>query len=355
MYRELGVITPYGWVRRFVAEGEYEAALSKLPKRGAFASAFWYERLLTAEGSKVAPDPQAKLRGDAYFDLDLISDEPPSGDTWPRIVQGAHHLLHWVQVNLSILPEQTHVYFSGRRGLHITIPKELLGNPEHPQLHLAYRQLAERIRAYLHSEAPQVKLDLIYDRRRMFRLPNTRHERTNLFKIRIGYDELSLLSWEDLQARADAPRPDPPASLACEVPAAAHQWVKSTLLVLERKVLRRTQSPHPAMRTTPASYPCLSELLSAAIPKGSRNVACAVLASCYLQQGMSFEQAHEALAAYNEAHCQPPLPHDEVTRVVVSIYKHGYRYGCTSLQMLATCRPDRCPIFLHRKTRRICL
>jgi hypothetical protein len=61
------------------------------------------------------------------------------------------------------------------------------------------------------------------------------------------------------------------------------------------------------------------ELVRRRIAEGERNNTIASLAGHLLRQGVDAEVALELLAAWNRAQCDPPLPDEEVARVVESI------------------------------------
>ena len=61
------------------------------------------------------------------------------------------------------------------------------------------------------------------------------------------------------------------------------------------------------------------ELTRRHIPEGERNNTIASLAGHLFWHGVDAEVAFELLEAWNRQHCEPPLPVEEVARVVESI------------------------------------
>jgi len=66
------------------------------------------------------------------------------------------------------------------------------------------------------------------------------------------------------------------------------------------------------------------EVVRRRVPEGERNNTIASLAGHLLRHGVDAEVVLELLAAWNRAQCDPPLPDEEVARVVESIGRlHG--------------------------------
>lgn len=346
MFRELAYRTESGWVRRFIPKERYDQVLRRFPAKGAFASAFWYERLVEGPNGRPVPDPRGMLRGDLYFDLDVPRED--LRERWEALTQGALALDRWLQTCLGAPEHAIRFYFSGSRGIHVLVSAHVLGNPAHPQLHRVYRQIAKSAQAYLQSTGLDVKLDPIYDRRRLFRLPNTAHEKSGLFKVRL---DRAMLGW-DLEAIVQwsrVPRDDPEPNLPIQPSQAGRLSVARAIQAIEQQARHYQRK---GVRLFKAAVPCIAELQEARIGEGSRNTACAVIASHLLQHGLSHEQARQQLLEWNSEHCEPPLPDTEVLSVVRSIYTHGYTYGCTSIQQLGSCHPDKCPIYSVKATPR---
>ena len=69
------------------------------------------------------------------------------------------------------------------------------------------------------------------------------------------------------------------------------------------------------------------ELVRADVAEGTRNSTLASLAGHLLWRGVDPQVALELLLAFNRARCRPPLPDDEVARVVASITRLHERGG----------------------------
>lgn len=116
-------------------------------------------------------DPkESTTMGSLYFDFDDEEDFVSCTKQTQRLFE---HLREYVP------PEYIHVYFSGSKGYHIECEALALGITPSNELHNIFRNIANDL---------QQKLDLpaldfsVYDVRRMWRLLNTKHPITGLYK-----------------------------------------------------------------------------------------------------------------------------------------------------------------------------
>ena len=115
-------------------------------------------------------DSAASL-GSLYFDFDSNS-EPE------QVLVEVYKVVEYL---LSYIPaEGIRVYFSGKKGFHIECEAITLGISSSDDLAGVFRFIADHIKQLLQIQS----LDFnVYDVRRMWRVPNTRHQHTGLFKV----------------------------------------------------------------------------------------------------------------------------------------------------------------------------
>uniref|UniRef100_A0A6H1ZHS5 Putative helicase n=1 Tax=viral metagenome TaxID=1070528 RepID=A0A6H1ZHS5_9ZZZZ len=94
-------------------------------------------------------------------------------------------------------------YFSGAKGFHVLLDAELFGGwVPSPGLAAQQKELATRLMGDQAGFDPT-----IYDTSRLFRLPNTQHGKSGLWKVPLSIEELLYkCSIEDIKALAAAPR-----------------------------------------------------------------------------------------------------------------------------------------------------
>lgn len=123
-----------------------------------------------------------------FFDLDAETDEggKVTKEAFSRAVSDANCIINFF-TELGIDEPCIKVWFSGGRGFHILI------NPDPfnitPHRHLTY--IIKTIALYLKSKYKLNTLDdKIYTARRMWRIPNTEHHTTGLYKTELYHNEL---------------------------------------------------------------------------------------------------------------------------------------------------------------------
>lgn len=297
----------------------------KYDNKGIFTSAYKYS---SEEQSK------ALLLGDLYFDFD--TDLNNGEDAFLNIKKDVDFTLVYLSSMYSIPQEVVDLYFSGNKGIHLIVKKEYLDIQPHFSLNQVFRSIAEEIYNILPFKTMDMK---VYDRRRLWRMPNSKHNKSDLYKIPITVEEFKSLTLEEIKELAKSPR-----ILMKNTPSVI---TKAALLFkkkaerLEEKPKREFKNIKLDLKVTP---PCIEELLNGNIQKGQRNNTAITIASFFRQQGLDKNDCMAKMIEWNENKCEEPLPQREIDTVVEHIYKEGYKYGCSGLRVLATCNRRKCPL-----------
>jgi len=139
------------------------------------------------------------------FDLDRENLDDALGDARRLVTVLLHRYTKLDDTEIAL-------YFSGKKGVHIGLPLTHRPDPG-STFHLTARTLAGRL-----AKLAGVVIDGgIYDKVRPFRLPNSRHPKTGLHKIRLEHRELMHLSADAVRKLAENPRPFDPPRLASEL------------------------------------------------------------------------------------------------------------------------------------------
>jgi hypothetical protein len=130
------------------------------------------------------------------FDFDCAADVQHALDDTLSLVE---HLIAVFDVDIS--SEFLMIYYSGNRGFHVTINHEILEVEPMVDLIKVYRLMAEN----LHKTLNLSTLDrTVYTRRRAWRVPNTKHGKTGLYKRALTLLELNS-GIDNIKALAKSP------------------------------------------------------------------------------------------------------------------------------------------------------
>lgn len=168
---------------------------------------------------------RAQSVSNLYFDLDSSEKK----DQLPQLaLDDARKLYSYLISNIPA--EAIRVYFTGKKGFHIEAEAVCLGIGPSADLASTFRFIAENMRDLLELETIDFA---VYDPRRMWRIPNTKHQSTGLYKVPITPEELSDKTIEGLAGLAVAPRdlevPDQEFSLQ------ANEWFRSFIYKKEEE------------------------------------------------------------------------------------------------------------------------
>lgn len=163
---------------------------------------------------------KATRLGSLYFDLDSPDAEVALEDCRKLVEELIKHV-----------PEAAiRIYFTGAKGFHVEGEAISLGIGPANDLPGIFRYIAGELRDLLGLST----LDFaVYDLRRMWRLPNSQHQKSGLFKVPLTKSELMLLDLPDILKLAVAPRD-------IEVPdqvfsAKANEWYRNWIYKKETK------------------------------------------------------------------------------------------------------------------------
>lgn len=332
-YIELAHKTDDGKFIRFTAGSRKEAAwfIRKYGPKAMFATAYIYKSK-DKSGAMYAPY--------FYIDLDnsnLTSSDPDVAEAaWVEIRRDYLFVCNILDAFYGIRKDYVLSYFSGKKGLTILVPTRIFGLEPSENINEVFRLLAKEIASTAQSRKI-VSIDTaIYDRSRLLRLPNTMHEATGLYKVRLYYDEIRNLSYREIIELAGQPRPNP---LPDRVPVSPKAKAKVSSMTIEQRD-RRKEFKYEA--------PCVKKALAEGAVLGRRNNTAIALASYFYQCGMEYGEALQILLDWGRNKCSPPMNGDEIEATVRSAYRNQYAYGCRTFKSLDLCKPEGCEIEHYR-------
>lgn len=282
----------------------------------------------TAYRYNIADQDKAELYGDFYLDFDSTSFE--------LVRKDALKALSYLKIVFNLdIDNSCQIFFSGNKGVHIVVPAEVLGVTPNNNLNDVYKTIAEALFDYIDNKT----LDLrIYDKKRMFRIPNSIHEVTGFYKVNISLKELRYESYTNIKQMASAKRDI--AEVNRTLNNAAHNIFDSFIEKTKNKIAKFNNiKSNGTLKYTP---PCIKEILDNGAQEGQRNNTIAIVASFYKACGKDMEEAVKEMAEWNEIKTSNPVSNYELRRTVQSIYVSEMQFGCSSIKNLGLCSDEYC-------------
>lgn len=279
-----------------------------------------------------------------YLDFDDDDVEGHYLEERSDVYRAVQLLSKWFKVPV----EQVRLYFSGSKGFHVIIPHEIFGWAPSADLNTKLKC----VMAQIQKELGTGRIDgRIYDRKRLFRIPNSINGKSGLYKIPLTLDELMKIpSYEELKQIASKPKlamfPVPVYSK--ESQEAFEGWIQAHQ---EQKHARRHTGPMKIPEGGRPLLPCVEAILRDGVGEGSRNNTAVAVASSILQSGKTLDETEDILYEWNERN-DPPLEGHELHAVLMSAYRmfESERfYGCSTFKDLGLCLGGDC--ILNRSER----
>lgn len=296
--------------------------------KGIYVTAYRYNNKVQAD---------AELYGHLYVDFDSDSDEVG----YEQVREDAMRALAFFSAIFSVSEEDVRIYFSGKKGIHLIIPAPILGVNPDKELNDIFKLIALDV----HKISVHKTVDTrIYDRVRLFRVPNSVHPDTGLHKVSMTPDQLRNFSYDGVQNWAKKARP-PQYKKDIRYNTKAHRVFKEYMVQWEKEKAEKNFNKKKGKGKLNFCPPCVRHMLRNETPDGTRNNTTAALCSYFKQRGYSEEEAYNRLSKWNGDYCSPSLPDWEITRTIKSIYSAEYTYGCTSLaEISGACNPEKCKL-----------
>lgn len=311
-------------------------ALQKLPDTSdKYITAYRYEDD-TLEG---------RLWGRPYFDVDTDPDHLERALIDTRII--VNYLLRKLPSPL------VRVFFSGAKGFSIELCAPLLGIVPSHDLNIFYGWMAKEI-----AEATNVKsLDLgIYDRVRLWRVPNTRNSKSGRYKVPITLDELNVLTIDQILNLAERPREISDGGRidldAVEVKSVAEFISRAQALYQREQAQQHPEYTPVEIRPLPEGIvpPCISTLRSEVLREGDgRNRALFIYGNHQRRQGRTTAEVEHDVRAFN-SQFEPQVGDTEVKALLRSIAKTPYSVGCRTPELSERC-PGRAACYYFQRNR----
>jgi len=253
-----------------------------------------------------------------FIPIDIDSKDP---EELPALLEKTKFFLGKLEDQFEVMSNHLQIFFSGNRGFHILIPTALITYEPDPKLHIHIKDFC--------SKLCEGSLDLdksIYDQQRMLRLPNSRHSKSNLLKIQLTGLQIFELGIDEIKDKAEekvaivSPDIDPEKKNA-----KLQQLWDETKPVGKSKVRpkREPTTEHHVIR-----WLCIEKMLEGVSETDPSRNGCALRIACHFKNiGCKKAECQSELTEWNFKNT-PPLPEEEIEKVVESAYSGEYRFKC---------------------------
>jgi len=210
-------------------------------------------------------------------------------------------------------------YFSGSKGFHVMIPTAYFTKEPDENIH-------KRMKKVIKHVVGDLKLDTaIYDKTRLFRLPNTKNTKSGLLKVELSLFEIENLSIREIQSLALVPR--------------EKQKIETKVYPID-DLVSIYHEPLTTMRnqqTKTKSKICLHTLMKG-VEKGNRNNIALRVATHLKQSGLTSEMMWLSLNQWNSTN-NPPLSEEELKTIHQQSITGDYEFGCFDSILKEHCDP----------------
>jgi len=257
-------------------------------------------------------------------------------------------------VNDYEIPEENiWIAFSGMKGISITVDYGVFNAESSTDLPLIWKSMVQDLIVKLKLKTADTS---IYERRRLWRLLNSRHQKSSLHKIPLTLAELEKLTIDEIKQMADKPR-------QLSIKAEAQPILKAIRLFEEHKSKverwledRKKAFQKTELKTLEDDPPCVRRRLEIGAKAGSRNSFLFQLAIYYADKGLTEPEIIKICYEFANRCEQEPEPFPktgEVESIVSSALKGvqdgRYSVGCSSEALVELCDKQNCPFFKKPK------
>lgn len=255
----------------------------------------------------IRPDLRAEKIGDFHVDFDDENDLENSQ-------QSAVTFIESLQKFYNIAPTGLEIVFSGSKGFGVIVPVESFLTDPINDIEIHYRKLGE----FFALSCPCLDCS-IYSKRRMWRITNSIHQKTQLYRIQLSFNQLQNLTIKEIREHAQRPQwihQEPP-EFSDELHGVLMKIINyREKYVIEYKTGKRDNDDYS--RLTPEER--IPKRLRHTHPEKTRNRGLTSLTLALKAVDVSRDDAEAIVLAFNERYCSPSKSYDEALVPV----KHYY-------------------------------
>lgn len=329
-YIELGGTINNDFVRKIIVkEEEKEKAFKRYDFKDKYSTIYTYDNKNQDLANVLAP---------FYIDLDVDNLK----DNFDKLKKDICLLTRRLITLFGLTADNIKYYFSGSKGFHIIIPYEIFGFNYSKDLNDKYKMLAIDLKSYTITKSIDTR---IYDKKRLFREPNSINSKTGLYKVQISFNKLKTINYEELIEYASSPKElfevNKDYNIKAEL--AFHKIIDD---IKDRQKKTINYKVAKEMLEKKEILPCVKYVLQNGAVKGGRNNTAMALASSLFQRNNNIEEVEDIMITWNNTKLDEPLPERELKTTIQSAFNNirdGKRYGCGAFIDMGICIKG-CPI-----------
>ena len=295
-------------------------------------------------------EKDSSVIGDLYMDFDV--DELSNEEVFQKLLFKVRNAATYIKNVLKVPEDDIHVYFSGSKGFHIIVPWQVFGFKPSATINNDFKMMVKDIAKQIGAikkpgdDPTKPHLDLgIYDRRRLFRIPNTKNAKSGFYKVPLPFRSLYKLTYRGITVYAGKRRQEKWKHPKLNREAAKAWHTRLTQLKNMKPV--RAAHKFKIPDTVQELLPCAQKLLSTGAEEGQRNRSTFALASSLMCSGHKLDETMDIVEDWNSALNAPPLSIDEVGVTVNSAHQmilNGRFCGCATYKDLGMCVGKKCKL-----------
>lgn len=222
------------------------------------------------------------------------------GQDLDKVKKETYNFAMYLYHTFNIPFEYLRIAFSGAKGFHVIIPMQAV--TENPQPKDNFYEIYKKIAEDLAKDFKYVDFS-IYEPKRIFRMNNTINSKTGLYKIPLVYDELDLMSIEEIKELAKKPR------TVDMLPASEITLINSLNELYEKWNAHNFESVEDTHQKNKRSE--ILSLIENGASEGNRHLALIKLAGIFEENNFDYEFTLSMLKLWNNSN-DPPLSFDRL-------------------------------------------
>lgn len=264
-----------------------------------------------------------EYEGPARPAMDFVSFDFDDADNLENTLAHVRAFVEWLDLDNLL------IFFSGSKGFHVMIPFGYFPLEENEHLPNQLKSMADYLKK---NSYPSIDTS-IYNYNRKFRVPFTLHEKTNLYKTLISYNELFELTMEQIMEKAKVRKVvDFKTIINYSLIDKKHDgliqlWEESKRVSYEVEKDKGGTLIKPTQFEKFDNKLCIKKMLNTSCNDIGRNNACMRIVNDYYRTGKTRSKCEKDLQKWIS---ENGLPEKELNQIISDIYDRGgnYNFGC---------------------------